>query len=216
MRRMIQFSLFNIPVRVLPWFWVTMALIGGALRADSKEALFGMLLFMLAGFISILVHEFGHALTAKHFGKRVEIVLQAFGGYAAYSGGGRLSRLQSFLITAAGPAIQILLGAVVWQLATQVEGLSIYGRYFFEELYWISFAWAILNLLPVLPMDGGRLLETILGPQRIRLTLRISIATAVLVALLAMYFRPGNFLLPIFMGMMAYESYKSLKEVSWR
>ena len=63
MRRMIQFSLFNIPIRVLPWFWVTMAFIGGVLYADTKEALFELLLFMLAGFISILVHELGHALS---------------------------------------------------------------------------------------------------------------------------------------------------------
>jgi len=212
---MIQFSLFNIPIRVLPWFWVTMAFIGGVLYADTKEALFELLLFMLAGFISILVHELGHALTAKHFGKRVEIVLQAFGGYAAYSGGGRLSRLQSFLITAAGPAIQILLGAAVLLLLKQLDELSPNGEYFFTRLCFISFLWAFLNLLPVLPMDGGRLLETVLGPQRIRLTLQISIGTAVLVAVLAMYFRPGNFLLPIFMGMMAYESYKALKGISW-
>ena len=215
MPQMIQFSLFNIPIRVLPWFWVTMAFIGGVLYADTKEALFQLLLFMLAGFISILVHELGHALTAKHLGKRVEIVLQAFGGYAAYSGGGRLSRLQSFLITAAGPAIQILLGAAVLLLLSQADGLSLNGKYFFSSLCFISFFWAFLNLLPVLPMDGGRLLETVLGPQRIRLTLQISIGTAVLVAMLALYFSPGNFLLPIFMGMMAYESYKALKGISW-
>jgi stage IV sporulation protein FB len=211
---MIQFSLFNIPVRVLPWFWLTLAFIGGVLRADSKAAIFQLLLFMLAGFISILVHELGHALTAKHFGKRVEIVLQAFGGYAAYSGGGRLSRFQSFLITAAGPAIQILLGAAVLALVILVDGMSPYGKYFFVKLCEISFLWAVLNLIPVLPMDGGRIMETILGPQRIRLTLQISIGIAVAIAILALQFNIGM-LLPIFMGLMAYENYKSLKSISW-
>jgi stage IV sporulation protein FB len=215
MRRMIQFSLFQIPVRVLPWFWITLALIGGALRADSKEALFKLLLFMLAGFISILVHELGHALTAKHFGKRVEIVLQAFGGYAAYSGGGRLSKLQNIAITAAGPALQILLGVAVWFLVAHLDGLSEQGRYFFTILHVISFMWALLNLLPVLPLDGGRLLETMLGPERIRLTLQISIAVAATIAVLALTFNLG-ILLPVFMGMMAYESYKALKQISWR
>jgi stage IV sporulation protein FB len=215
MRRMIQFSLFQIPVRVLPWFWITLALIGGALRADSKEALFKLLLFMLAGFISILVHELGHALTAKHFGKRVEIVLQAFGGYAAYSGGGRLSKLQNIAITAAGPALQILLGVAVWFLVAHLDGLSAQGRYFFTILHVISFMWALLNLLPVLPLDGGRLLETMLGPERIRLTLQISIAVAATIAVLALTFNLG-ILLPVFMGMMAYESYKVLKQISWR
>lgn len=212
---MIQFNLFNIPIRVQPWFWVTMAFIGGVLDADTKEALFDLLLFMLAGFISILVHELGHALTAKHFGKRVEIVLQAFGGYAAYSGGRPLSRFQSFLITAAGPAIQILLGLAVLVLVKQVEGLSPNGKYFFSILYVISFLWAFLNLLPVLPLDGGRILETILGPQRIRFTLQISLSVAVAIAVLGLVFNFGGMLLPIFMGLMAYESYKALKSISW-
>jgi stage IV sporulation protein FB len=212
---MLHFSLFNIPIRVLPWFWITLALIGGALRADSKEAIFKILLFMLAGFISILVHELGHALTAKHFGKRVEIVLQAFGGYAAYSGGERLTKLQSLAIIAAGPGIQILLGVGALILTKQVDDLSLQAKYFFSILYVISLLWAILNLLPVLPMDGGRLLETMLGPQRIRLTLQISISVALGIAALALVYEVG-ILLPIFMGMMAYESYKALKQISWR
>jgi stage IV sporulation protein FB len=211
---MIQFSLFNIPIRVLPWFWLTLALIGGVLRADSKEGVFHLLLFILAGFISVLVHELGHALTAKHFGKRVEIVLQAFGGYAAYSGGGRLTRFQTFLITAAGPALQIALGMVAWLLINQIGEITDQAKYFLVVLYVISFIWAVLNLLPVLPMDGGRILETILGPERIRLTLQISISVAVVIALLALHFKLGM-LLPIFMGIMAYESYKALKEISW-
>lgn len=210
---MIQFSLFNIPVRVLPWFWLTLLLIGGA-GAGTKSAIFHLLLFMLAGFISILVHELGHALTAKRFGKRVEIVLQAFGGYAAYSGGGRLSRFQTFLITAAGPAIQIVLGVAALILVIQVDGLSPNGKYFFVKLCEISLIWAVLNLIPVLPMDGGRILETLLGPQRLRLTLQISIAVAMTIVILSLAFNIGM-LLPIFMGLMAYENYKSLKSLSW-
>lgn len=209
---MIQFSLFNIPIRVLPWFWVTMVLIGGLNKLDTKEGFFELLLFMLAGFISILVHELGHALTAKSFGQRVHIVLEAFGGYAAHSGERRLSRMQSFLITAAGPAIQILLGLAVLLLLKQVDSISDKGKYFFGTLSIISFLWAFLNLLPVLPLDGGRIMETILGPERIRLTLQISIAVAVVVAVLALAFNLG-FLLPIFMGLMAYQSYQALKSI---
>lgn len=215
--QMIQFSLFHIPIRIQPWFWLTLVLLGGAHRLDSREGLFMLSLFVLAGFISILVHELGHALTAKHFGKQVEIVLQAFGGYAAYSGGGRLSRVQTFLITAAGPAIQIVLGLVALWLLKRYGGDS--GdpmRYFLAVLYVISVIWALLNLLPVLPMDGGRLLETVLGPQRIRLTLQISMVTAIVVAVLAIHFKWGGIMLPVFMGFMAYESYKALKGISWR
>ena len=114
-RRMVRFSIFGIPVLVHPFFWVTLALIGGALNANSPSAILGLCLFLLAGFISILVHELGHALTARRFGARSEIVLQAFGGYAAYSGV-RLTRPQSFAVTAAGPAVQILLGVALYML----------------------------------------------------------------------------------------------------
>jgi len=226
---MISFSLFNIPVRVLPWFWITLALIGGVIGADTKQALFKILLFLIAGFISILIHELGHALTAKHFGKRVEIVLQAFGGYAAYSGGAPLSRPKTFLITAAGPAIQIVLGIAVliflgFQAAQNGNSLAEIMRisaqtspavYFWVTLAWISLFWAVLNLVPVLPLDGGRLMETIMGPQRIRLTLMISIAVAICIGLLGLTLA-NSYLLPIFMGMMAYESYKALQQVSRR
>lgn len=213
---MISFSLFKIPVRVEPWFWITLALIGGVLGADTKQALFEILLFLIAGFISILVHEFGHGLTAKHFGKQVEIVLQAFGGYAAYSGGAPLSRTKTFLITAAGPAIQVALGFVVLLITLQMGMINPQAINFLRTLYEISFFWAILNLIPVLPLDGGRIVETILGPQRIRTTLMISMAVAIGIGVLSLVFLPGSILLPLFMGMMAYESYKALKQLSLR
>ena len=212
---MITFSIFNIPVRVQPWFWITLALIGGVLGADSKQAVFNILLFLIAGFISILVHELGHAMTAKHFGKRVEIVLQAFGGYAAYSGGAALSRAQTLMVIAAGPGVQIVLGIVFLVLFNQLTEISPTARYFMFIVWAISFIWAVLNLLPILPLDGGRLLEAYLGPARIRLTLQISIAVASGIGLLALLFGLG-ILLPVFMGFMAYESYKALQQISWR
>jgi len=210
---MIQFSLFKIPIRVELWFWLTLAFIGGVTRVREKEQFFLLLLFLIAGFISILVHELGHALTAKAFGKRVEIVLQAFGGYAAYSGGAPLDRTRTFLVTAAGPALQIVLGAVVYFYAKAFPSMNFQAIYFVKVLYGISFVWAILNLLPVLPLDGGRLLQTILGPSRIKLTLLISIAVAIGVGVL--YFMMTNsILLPIFMGMFAYQAFQELKALS--
>ena len=59
---MIQFSLFGIPVRVEPIFWLTLALIGGGLSARDSESLLVVALFVLAGFVSVLIHEMGHAL----------------------------------------------------------------------------------------------------------------------------------------------------------
>jgi Zn-dependent protease len=213
-RRMIRFSIFGIPVLVHPFFWVTLALIGGALNASSPAAILGICLFLIAGFISILVHELGHALMAMKFGARSEIVLQAFGGYAAYSGA-RLSRPQSFVITAAGPAVQILLGILVLLLLRQLPEIAPYGRLFLSDLMSISIVWALLNLLPVLPLDGGRMLDAILGPERMQITLWTTIIVASVIAIAALKFT-GSILMPVFMGMFAWQAWQALRENRWR
>ena len=207
---MIRFSIFGIPVQVHPFFWVTLAIIGGALGANSPEALLRLGLFLLAGFISLMVHELGHALTARKFGARSEIVLQAFGGYAAYSGV-RLTRPQSFAVTAAGPAVQIALGFGLLQILPLMPELNPNMAHFLRVLVWISLVWAILNLLPVLPLDGGQMLNAILGPQRIRITLWTTIIVSVAIGLLALRFT-GNILLAVFMGMFAWQAWQALRQ----
>lgn len=214
-RHMIRFSIFGIPVCVQPFFWITLALIGGALRANSPSAILEVCLFLIAGFISILVHELGHALTARRFGAYSEIVLQAFGGYAAYSGV-RLNRPQSFLVTAAGPFVQIVLGVILFLLIPRLPAMSAYGRDFLEDLMGISIIWALLNLLPVLPLDGGRMLDSILGPGRIKITLWVTIITGALLAIASLVIAPREILLPIFMGMFAWQAWQALRENRWR
>ena len=211
---MIRFNIFNIPVTVQPWFWLTLAFLSGNLFVDNSQDILYLLLFLVAGFISILVHELGHALTARHFGKRVEIVLQAFGGYAAYSGPGHLSRKQSFLITAAGPAIQIVLGLAAWAIVRNGPAMNQNMHYFVVVLAAISLIWAVFNLLPILPMDGGRLLETTLGPRNMKTTLLVSCVTGALVCIAG--FAMKQPFVGVFVGMLAYQSFKQLKEPSWR
>ena len=208
---MIRFSLFGIPVEVQPFFWLSLIILGGASNADTTAEIFQIVLFVLAGFISILVHELGHALTAKAYGANTAITLQAFGGFAAYSGV-RMSRVKSFLITAAGPAIQIALGLSVYLLLQVLPQISENGGYFLVTLMFISFFWAILNLLPVLPLDGGQMLNSALGPARIKLTLWISILAAVGVGI-AMFAKYHSFMFPIFLGMFAWQAFQALKQI---
>lgn len=210
---MLDFKIFNIPVRVEPWFWLVLALFGGGMGADSKDALVRILMFIAAGFISILIHELGHALTARHFGHRVNILLHGFGGLAFYQGGGH-TRMRSILITAAGPAIQIALGLVVLAIYRQADGMSLPLRQFLFILWLISIVWALLNLLPILPLDGGRLVESLLGPGRIRITLTISVVTAALVCIYCV--TTGRIFGAILTGMFAYQSFKALQQPSWR
>ena len=209
---MIRFSIFGIPVEIQPFFWISLIILGGATSADSAEAIFQIALFVLAGFISILVHELGHALTARAFGAQCAITLQSFGGYAAYAGVS-LNRLQRFLVTAAGPGIQIVLGLAVLFLIPNFPYLNHNSFYFLRTLMFISFFWSILNLLPVLPLDGGQMLNAALGPDRIKFTLWVSIVVAI-VAGLAMYTYTHSIIFPVFLGMYAWQAFQGLKEQS--
>ena len=209
---MIHFSLFGIPIQIQPFFWITMALLGGATNASTSQGLLKLGLFIIAGFISILVHELGHALTIKSYRVPTSITLQAFGGYASYPAG-RLNRLQSFLVTAAGPALQLVLALVAHVLLNRLppnEGMMM----FLVALKWVSIIWALLNLLPVLPLDGGQLVNSVLGPRRIKITLWITIVTAVVVGIAGLLTR--QIFLTVLLGMFAYQAFQALKENNWR
>ena len=206
---MVRFNFFGIPITILPWFWITLALIGSR-SLQTTEDLFRLLLFVLAGFISILVHELGHGLTIKKLGAKTEIVLQAFGGFATYPKD-RFNRLQDFLISAAGPSIQLILGGVSLAINKNIEAESM-GKYFLTMLSGISFVWAIFNLMPIFPMDGGQLLNAILGPKRRIATHGISILASIALAIIG--FKLGYLLIPIFMGLFLYQNVQLLKNTS--
>lgn len=203
---MIQFSIFGIPVTIQPFFWLTMIILGNPL-ADSPQAFLHLGLFVLAGFISILVHELGHALMIRFFRQPTAITLEAFGGYATFPPGS-LTRPQSFLVTAAGPLFQLVLAGIAFVLTERFTH-NPNMLHFLGALFFVSFFWALLNLLPVLPLDGGRLVEAVLGRSRIRITLWISIITAIAAA--GFGATKGLYLLAIFFGMFAYQSIQALR-----
>ena len=78
----LYFPLFGIPVRVTPWFWLAGVLMGYGLIEQKRFDLLVVWLGCL--FLSILVHEMGHALAGKLFGWPSDIILYHFGGVARY------------------------------------------------------------------------------------------------------------------------------------
>ncbi len=206
---MVRFSVFGIPVEIHPWFWLTLAIIGGALGANSADAFLAMCIFVVAGGVSILVHELGHALTVRAFGAPTRIVLQAFGGYATYPGG-LFGRGRQFVISAAGPVVQLMLGAAAWGVLVFVRFPTKSSALLFEDLLLVSVFWAVLNLIPVIPLDGGQMLAAALGPRRHKLALQISLVTAVIGAVaVGLLFR--SILFPVFMLMFAWQNYKQIR-----
>ena len=209
---MLEFTLLKIPIRVEPAFWITLGLLGflssqGA-PGGMEVVLMSSILFVMAGFISILIHELGHALMIKKYKLPTEIVLSSFGGYATHPAG-ILTRIQSFLVTLAGPALQIVFGLAVLMISRNLDLPNSMIQLFITFLIWVSIAWAILNCIPVLPMDGGRMLEAALGPRRVKLTYTISMLVAVSACVYG--FSIGQPFIGIFMAMFAFQNYQTLE-----
>lgn len=120
------------------------------------------LAFLYAVFlaVSVLVHELAHALTAKSFGWNAsEIVLTLWGGHTQFNAA-RATPWKSLAVALAGPAANLVLAGLGWlvESSLQPEGP---GGLLLNVLIWANFLVAIFNLLPGLPLDGGRLVETI-------------------------------------------------------
>jgi stage IV sporulation protein FB len=154
---MLRFSLAGFPVTVQPWFFVMAWLIG-----RSIPDLPGQLLWIVVVFVGVLLHELGHAVAARRAGFRPEITLHAMGGLTSWRPTRSLSPWQEVGITFAGPAVGIVIGLAA--LAARHGGLAapftVAGRVL-EFAVWVNLGWGVLNLLPVLPLDGGSIVSTV-------------------------------------------------------
>ena len=205
---MLQFPLFGFPIRIHWLFWLNSALLGGAFTARTPTEMQGVVIWIAMVFLSILIHELGHALVMRKFGERnAEIILYAFGGLAI--GSGWRSRREQILISAAGPALQIGVGLLVWFVARSVRIESILVNYAINSFLFISIFWGALNLLPIIPLDGGRISEAAFGPPRERTALGLSFVCAVALALY-MGLLNGQLFAAIFFGMLAYNNWQRL------
>ncbi len=179
---MIRFSLFGFPVSVHWLFWLMAALLGGAADASGPTQLMAVGLFVAVVFVSIVVHELGHAFAMRHFGDRmVEITLYTFGGFAR--GSAWRSRREDILVCAAGPAFGALLALLAWVVLSTIPLGNRWLVFVFVQLLWVNIVWTIFNLLPIYPMDGGRISMALFGTGREDKSLKLSLVCALALAL---------------------------------
>lgn len=225
----LYFALFGIPVRIHPFFWLVAIFLG-----LSAGDLFTLVAWVLAVFIAVLVHEMGHALAMRAFGYFPRITLYGLGGFTEYGMRDVFTRppgpLGRILIVAAGPGagflFAALLAAVLHITGNPVAAVVRFpiGLYLFTELghpwmsafvnflFFVTIAWGILNLLPVLPLDGGQIVREILGLRNptwgLFRTAQLSLLVGAAVAFWAAL--SGNFFLAILFGYLAYTNYQLL------
>lgn len=208
----LNFSIFGIPVRVHPFFWL-LALVIGWNPYNVKLTLIAM----ACVFVSVLIHELGHALTARYFGWPPHIVLHAFGGYASFQPTWGHSAGRSIMVTLAGPGAGLVLFALVAGIETllvnQRVHLSVLAVGAFGIMKLINLWWSVMNLLPVFPLDGGQICRAALGYWRpyngIDISLKLSLIVAIGVALAAYrYHQTGA---AILFAMLAFENLQAMQ-----
>ena len=144
-----------IPITIHFTFWITAGIIGFI----NSFSFIGTLIWIAIIFVSIFVHEMGHALTAKAFGQSPRIEFVAFGGLT-YPEGPKLSKWKEFIVVLDGP----LFGFCLFLLATLLLQFAGAGVWFsiLKVLQIVNLFWTAINLIPVFPLDGGQLLRIVL------------------------------------------------------
>jgi len=171
------------------------------LQTRTLGGVFEGILFTLILFGFVVMHEFGHALTARRYGiKTRDITLYPIGGVA------RLERMpdkpiQEFWVALAGPAVNVAIAAVLFAWLTvsgsfaPLASLTLTSGPFIERLMLVNISLILFNLIPAFPMDGGRVLRSLLAlwleyPRATRIAATIGQGMALILGLVGLFNNP--------------------------
>jgi Zn-dependent protease len=232
----LNFSVLGFPVRVHPFFWLAALILGG-----SGDGL-GLLIWIVALFVSILIHELGHTLMMQRFGISSHIVLHMMGGLAIPDsfGSGAPSRgsRSAILISFAGPAAGFVFAGLIILVIIATGGrleVDLGSRFPFFEVFlnevlesgnpwqpltevllYINIFWGLVNLLPVYPLDGGQIARTVMIDQDpgggAIRSLWLSVFVGGGMAAVGIL-KLGNLFVAIMFGMLAFQSYMAIQQM---
>jgi stage IV sporulation protein FB len=206
----LHFNVAGFPVRISPWFWFMGLMLGLSSQGRGKYDLSVVLIWIVAMFISILVHELGHAFATRYFGWRSRIILYQLGGLATVESGepwlpsyneAESSPKSRILIALAGPIAGFLLAGILigllyaipasgfgFRLGNPILGLgwtlseAVPPRLaaLISFMLYINIFWGLVNLLPVYPLDGGQIARELLSRKNPREGIERSLQVSVI------------------------------------
>lgn len=180
----LPFDIFGIPIRLDATFvllialltWLVGARVGTYIElfelpldpAPLQRGLTPWLLGLASALglmLSVLIHELAHALTARRYGVEIkEIRLWILGGVAQFKAMPQQPRAEA-VVAIMGPVTSAALGALLWWLAGLLGAGAGAGLVVISYLAAVNVLLAVFNLLPALPMDGGRVLRSLLATR---------------------------------------------------
>jgi len=234
----LRFRFLDIPVRVHPIFWLISAWLGW-----EGHNLPMVVAWVGCVFVSILVHEYGHGLTAKAFGSSPSIMLWGLGGLC-YSQTERQTPSQRLAVVLMGPGAGFVLCALVMigtslvfgvtprehlETAARLLGIgpgsdtirdkfpSVVGLLIYANLVWINLMWGLVNLLPIWPLDGGHVSEILLSwydrSRGVRWCHVVSLLVAGILAVVVAIKPRQDWFLMIFFGFFAKIKFQELQKL---
>lgn len=153
------FRLGRIPVRIHPWFWLTALLLSGGDIQNPRV----VLIWIGVVFVSVLVHELGHAFAGILFGLTPQIDLHGMGGTTSWTAGRPIGHVKSIVVSVAGPFAGLLIAiaitvAFAYGWAPRNEWVATAAGLARQ----INIVWGVINLIPLLPLDGGNVMRSFL------------------------------------------------------
>jgi len=186
--------------------WIVLS---GLFDGKSWQVVLANAAFTLGLFTCVVLHEFGHALTAARYGIRTkDITLLPIGGVA------RLERMpddpwQELWVALAGPAVNVVIAVSIWiwllisRGAANLAATDVASGTFLERILLVNIVLVVFNMLPAFPMDGGRVLRALLA-TRLEYTRATQIAAylgqgmAVLFGIVGFFYNPMLMFIALF------------------
>lgn len=146
-----SFRIAGIPVRIDLTFFLIVVLLGFGARTGAL-----LVAWIVIVTVSVLLHELGHAFAFRRYGQEPQILLQGMGGLTS-GHGPPLRASNDLVVSLAGPLTGLILLGIPALLVSRASfDLTPAWRTVLDDVVFVNIAWSIVNLLPVLPLDGGR------------------------------------------------------------
>ncbi|MBK9733791.1 MAG: M50 family metallopeptidase [Saprospiraceae bacterium] len=167
-------TFWGIPVKVHWTFGLLILFVSYSAFASGDKLVqgLGLITYVLVLFLCVILHEYGHALTAKKYGVYTkDIIISPIGGLARLESMPEKA-VQEFFIAIAGPMVNLIIGLFLAVILYFTTGRMIpeISDFKFDEpiefiryIIWMNFALFLFNLIPAFPMDGGRILRSLLS-----------------------------------------------------